>query len=167
MKSGEQITRALAGLAVACYLLRVLIDVSGSHSQRIARRNRWIWTIGCLALWLHIAAAFHFIHHWSHADAVRQTAEQTETLIGWRFGGGVYFNYAFAMLWLLDVGLWWRRGFDGSEKSPARFWTIHALFAFMMINASVVFGPIYWRYVGIAFLAFAVCLSFVRHTRKL
>jgi hypothetical protein len=151
MPGGEALTRSLAAIAVVCYLLRVLIDVWGSRSQRIARWNRRVWTLGCLALWLHVAAAFHFIHDWSHAAAVRQTAEQTKQLTGFAFGGGVYFNYVFAAVWLLDVVLCWRRGWNDPANAPARFWTIHAVFAFMMVNATVVFGPAYWRSVGIAF----------------
>jgi hypothetical protein len=149
MQWGEVLTRSLAAMAVACYLLRVLLDAWGSRSPRIARWKRSIWTLGCVALWLHIATAFHFIHDWSHPDAVRQTAEQTETLTGRAFGGGIYFNYAFAGLWLWDLIRWWRRGSDEGSTSTTGFWTMHGVFAFMMVNATVVFGPVYWRYVGL------------------
>jgi hypothetical protein len=165
MNEGELLTRALAIVAVGCYLLRVLLDLRNPSSLRIARVTRWVWTIGCVMLWLHIAAAFHFIHDWSHASAVQETAAQTRRLTGFDFGGGVYFNYVFAMLWLIDAALWWRQGFKVVPQSPARFWTIHAAFAFMMINATVVFGPAYWRYVGIGFAALILVLFLVAPNR--
>jgi hypothetical protein len=154
----------LAILAVWCYLLRVVLDVWGFPSPRIARVNRVVWTIGCAALWLHIAAAFHFIHDWSHANAVRETAGQTRELTGWDFGGGVYVNYAFAILWLWDAAFWWRRAAD-VPQSPARVWAIHAVFAFMMVNATVVFGPAYWRYVGGVYAGLLIGFWIIRRRR--
>ncbi len=162
MEWGEILTRGLAALAALCYLLRVLVECWGS-----AVWSRWIWTLGCAALWLHIAAAFHFIHDWSHADALRQTAEQTEKLTGWAFGDGVYFNYAFAMLWLMDVVFWWRKGLHEASQSPARFWTMHAIFAFMMFNATVVFGPAYWRYVGVIYAGLLIAVWAIQRRRPI
>jgi hypothetical protein len=162
MEWGEMLTRGLAQLAVACYLVRVLADIGGWHSLSIARANRWVWSIGCAALWLHVAAAFHFIHHWSHAEAVRQTAEQTRQLTGWSWGGGVYINYAFAFFWLMDVAFLWRRGLKPDSRSAASFWTIHSMFGFMMFNATVVFGPLYWRYVGLVFAGLGIAAWFIR-----
>lgn len=162
MEPGEIYTRSLAAIAVGCYLLRVLGDVWDFSSPRIARMNRWAWTVGCFSLWLHIAAAFHFIHDWSHSDAGRQTAEQTREITGWAFGGGVYFNYAFAVIWLGDVVRWWRKGLDEPSESPVWFWAIHAVFAFMILNATVVFGPHYWRYVGVIYAGLLVCIWMIQ-----
>lgn len=164
MEWGEIFTRGLAQFAVACYLVRVVLDLWDSRSLHIARWSRWAWTLGCLALWLHIAGAFHFIHDWSQAEAVRQTAEQTRELTGWAWGGGVYINYAFAAFWLFDVVRWWQVGLEPDSTSPSRFWAIHAGFAFMMFNATVIFGPGYWRSLAIAF-AFAALAILVFRTR--
>jgi hypothetical protein len=163
MEWGEVLTRLLAQLAVACYLLRVLLDLGRRRSPHIAHWKRRVWTAGCAALWLHIAGAFHFVHDWSHADAVRQTAEQTRELTGWAWGGGVYINYAFAIYWLIDVILCWRRDSKSVSPPPARFWAIHAIFAFMMINATIVFGPAYWRYIAIAFTAVTLAAWMLAH----
>jgi hypothetical protein len=160
---GEMLTRGLAQLAAACYLLRVLADIGRSQSPSLNRGKRWLWTLGCLALWLHVAAAFEFFHHWSHAEAVRQTAEQTRELTGWAWGGGVYINYAFAVFWLLDVAQWWRRGGESEPRPKRSYWAMHAVFGFMMFNATVVFGPTYWRYVGAAFAGVALMIWVNRH----
>ncbi len=161
MHEGELLTRGLAQLAVGCHLFKVLSDLRGSHD----RWARWVWTLGCAGLWLHIVAAFHFVHDWSHAEALRQTAEETRKLTGWYWAGGIYINYAFAGLWLFDVLGWWSAGHKPRPQSPARFWTIHAVFAFMMLNATVVFGPDYWRIVAVSFTAVAVLIWLVRRRR--
>lgn len=162
MEWGESLTRGLAQLAVICYLLRVLLDLWGSPARAVACWKRGAWTAGCAALWLHVAAAFHFIHQWSHAEAIRQTAEQTRQLTGWAWGGGVYINHAFALLWLMDVVGWWRGGLEFDTRSSVRFWMIHAIFAFMMFNATVVFGPVHWRYIGLAFAGLLIAVWFIR-----
>jgi hypothetical protein len=50
-------------------------------------------SIGCLAYLAHLAAAFHFAHGWSHAQAYEHTALRAWEVTGWRWGGGVYVNY--------------------------------------------------------------------------
>lgn len=152
MSAGELFTRGTAIFSAACYLVRVLLDAGGGKSQRISRWTRAIWSLGCGAMWLHIAAAFHFVHDWSHAAAIRRTAEQTGELTGWYWGGGVYINYALALCWLADVVGWWWQGLDGPQKSRTRFWLTHAIFGFLMFNATVVFGPDYWKAIGVVFL---------------
>lgn len=68
---------------------------------------RWIWTIGCGLFLAHVGCAFHFVHHWSHAAAWQDTAEQTQKLIGVSFGDGIYFSYLFLVTWVLDVVWLW------------------------------------------------------------
>ncbi|MCA9071597.1 MAG: hypothetical protein KDA84_21875, partial [Planctomycetaceae bacterium] len=153
-------------LAVLCYLTRVLLDASGRKSDWATRWNRVIWTIGCAVLWLHIAAAFHFVHQWSHESAVRQTAEQTGDLTGWYWGGGVYINYALALFWLGDVIAWWRKGLDYPQRSPKRFWITHAIFGFLVFNATVVFGPVYWKAIGLLCLGWLSGLGISRTIKR-
>ncbi len=156
MPWGEAITRGTAQLAVGCYLFRVLADLSGSRSRTLALWKRGLWTLGALAMGLHIAAAFQFIHHGSHAEAVRHTAEQTARVTGWDWGGGIYFNYVFAAFWLIDAVRWWRRDAQSYPQTRLGFWATHAVFGFMMFNATVVFGPWYWRCVFVIFSGTAV-----------
>jgi hypothetical protein len=67
------------------------------------RAARLVWTSGFWFYLTHVAAAFHFRHHWSHALAYEQTARQTAEPFGASWGGGLYFNYAFTAVWALDV----------------------------------------------------------------
>src|SRR5262249_20786946 len=88
--------------ALVCYVAYL----GGWLTLRDARwlnASRWIWTIGCGLFLAHVAGAFHFVHHWSHAAAWQDTAEQTEKLIGVSFGDGIYFSYLFLVTWVLDV----------------------------------------------------------------
>ncbi len=68
---------------------------------------RWLWTMGCALLWIHVACAFEFQHHWSHAEAYTNTARKTEEVAGFSWGGGLYFNYVLMLAWAGDAGWWW------------------------------------------------------------
>jgi len=105
---------------------------------RRERLGRGAWTAGCAIFLVHVAFAFQFYHHWSNAEAYAATARQSG--VGW----GLYFNYAFAIVWVADV-LWWGR--------PRASWIgvlIHSFLAFMFFNATVVFGKGWVRWAGVA-----------------
>jgi hypothetical protein len=182
---GEQIVRWTARLAVAAYALRLTADVWSSRLLRPAPaadiRNvapmageaqhfrggvdsvlLWVWTAGCLIYLLHVAAAFHFVHDWSHEAAWRQTAQQTAEVTGWHWGGGLWINYAFTLWWPLDVAWTWRRGL---HRLPRWYvLTRHAVVGFLMFNATVVFGPAWWRWAA-GVLAAAIGLVAVARRR--
>ncbi len=98
---------------------------------------RATWTLGCALYLVHVAAAFQFVHHWSHDAAYRETARQTAALFGWNWGGGIYFNYLFTLIWIVDAA-WWQRGLSAYRERP-RYISIgvHVFFAFMFFNAIV------------------------------
>lgn len=62
-----------------------------------------LWALGALLAAVHLLAAFHFVHHWSHTLAVLETARRTQAQLGFAVGAGVWFNYAFVAIWGLDV----------------------------------------------------------------
>ncbi len=122
-------------------------------------RARAAWTVGCAAMLMHAAAAFHFYHGWSHAAAYIDTARQTAELTGFDWGGGLYFNYALLAAWAADVVYWWRRGVEAYRLRPrvlALVW--HAFLLFMFFNAAVVFATGAARWAGLA-ACFAVCAA--------
>jgi hypothetical protein len=139
---GDGIIRWTARLAVTCYVGRLCVDVAGRRDAASQRIARWMWTIGCGIFLLHVAAAFHFLHGWSHAAAFEHVRQRTLHDIGWNSGSGIYVNYAFTLLWLVDTILWWRR-LDWSGKR-ASYWIVQSVFAFLMIQATAVFGPPLW-----------------------
>ena len=139
--------------SVACYFGYVSCDLLGLRSRRAGFWQRCMWSLGACLLLLRVLLAFVYFHHGSHASAVRETARQTAALTGWSWGGGVYINEVFVLYWLLDAGLMWLPDRSGRPVSamtepPLRRWHLvrHAVAAFMMFNATVVFGPSFWRW---------------------
>jgi len=105
------------------------------------------WIAGCAFFIAHVAAAFQFQHHWSHAAAYTATAQQTESVFGLRWGGGLYFNYLLTILWIAEA-IWWTR-------SRA----LHAFFAFMFFNATIVFGSPFMRWFGAASILILIVIA--------
>ena len=145
--SGELLTLWTIRLALVCYVAFVALRVTAPsrHDSR-ALAPRIIWTLGCGLLLVHVVCAFHFYHGWSHAAAWEKTASETDKLLGIRFGDGIYFSYAFTLLWLLDVAAMWL--WPRADGAPRLF--IHAYLFFIAFNGAIVFeaGPIRWT--GIA-----------------
>lgn len=130
--------------------------------------NRWsirLWVVAWLFLLAHFWAAFALHHHWSHAHAVAETADKTARVTGWRFGGGVWVNYALALAWTADIAArvgatagpppWWRLGFRG-------------VLGFLVFQATVVFGsPPAQVLGGIGLLAQAIAAFTCRRGQSL
>lgn len=118
---------------------------------------RWVfpvWAAGCLVFLLHVGCAFHEVHGWSHAAALHHTAAQTEIVVGFATGAGLYLNYAFLLIWAGDALYWWVR----PERYRARTrWitlTLHGFLFFMAFNATVVFASGPTRWVGLCVSVF-------------
>lgn len=156
MHPGEWLTRGSAWLGFAAWFLALALRPGGSHPARETLAAR-IWLAGSLVMTLHIALAFHFFHHWSHAAAVADTARQTEAVTGLNWGGGVWLNYLFAGVWLGDA-VWRFAPGQTFERRPRWLtWAIHGLLGFIWFNATVVFGSWPMRIAGAGvFLALAV-----------
>jgi hypothetical protein len=77
---------------------------------------------------------------WSHEAAVAATARQTMAVYGVNWGGGVYLNYAFVTLWVVEAWRWYR--FPSRQTRPVRAitWTTRAVFLVMILNAAVIFA---------------------------
>ena len=157
---GELIIRWTARVAVACYVTRLLYDAGHQHDTRSQQRARWWWTLGCGWFVLHVASAFHYLHGWNHAAAVAYTARRTAELTGWNSGVGLYVNELFLALWLVDTIMWWR---EISWPSNRRmYWLVQSVFAFLMLQATAIFGPPFWIPIAIGvvdLLAVVHCVS--------
>jgi hypothetical protein len=161
----EELTRWTIRLALAAYIGTLVLQLrtksasernnpapasSGSFdSSPETRLQRGLWTLGCLLLWAHVAGAFAFYHHWSHDDAYLRTARETASTVGLNWGGGIYFNYLFLLLWTFDVA--WRWASPASYGSRSRVYSIllDAYLGFIAFNATVVFGHGTVRYLGV------------------
>jgi hypothetical protein len=147
---GEFLTRLTIWLALCAYAI-------GAGTLLLARgRSRWLacarlaWTAGCAFFLAHVASAFTFYHHWSHAAAYRETAARTAALAGVRWGGGIYLNYLFALAWFADVSWWWLSPESFARRSRVLSAIWQGFFFFMVFNGAVVFGAGRVRWLGLA-----------------
>jgi hypothetical protein len=95
---------------------------------------RLVWTLAWAAYLAHVAAAFHFAHGWSHAEAVAHVEARSG------FGQGIWFSHLFSILWTADVAWWW---LDPAARDARPVWLSSLLFgymAFITFNATVVYG---------------------------
>lgn len=125
-------------------------------------RNVWwnsIWTLGFVLFVGHVVAAYHFEHHWSHQAAVIDTAKQTRELIGVEFGGGVYFNYLFLVLWGVDVVVSWFEPNLSYLRALRVLWISYLLF--IAFNGVVVFKSGWLRALGLVATAGLVAVYWV------
>lgn len=138
MTAAELFLRATAWLAFAAYLAGTAVHVRQPSAPWFPR----LWLAGAVLLLVHLFAAFHLRHDWSHAAAWADTARQTREVTGFDWGGGVWFNYALVAAWLADAG-WRLRAADLPRAARA---ALDSFYAFMWFNAAVVFvrGPARW-----------------------
>jgi hypothetical protein len=146
MDLGELLTRWTVRLALLLYLISLVMR-AGSHP-----RSAWVrllWTAGCLVFLLHVACAFHFCYLWSHAIAYAATAQRTAEVVGLDWGGGLYANYAFTLLWAVDVCWWWYASDHYRVRPRAVDWGVQGFMGFMAFNGVVVFGAGAVRWLGL------------------
>ena len=144
------ITRWTIWIAL-CFCVLAATCLLGNRRNRESQRwARWAWTLGLSFYLGHVISAFHYSHGWSHARAYEHTALETARVVSWAWGGGLYFNYAFTVAWLIDVVWWW----SSLERHRARprwiGYSFRSFFAFIAFNATVVFGQGAIRWFGLA-----------------
>ena len=124
------------------------------------KRVRWLWTMACAAMLIHVGIAFDQVHHWSHHAAYEATASQTASVTGLNWGGGVYANYTLLLVWLADVLWWWGNPESYAKRPRSATWSIHGFLAFMWFNAAVIFAHGWMRWAGwVGFLILAATMS--------
>ena len=159
----DAIVRWTARGAVACYLLRVVIDLQLPGREKrlgLMRAARNIWTWGCVLFLIHFLSAFALVHHFDHGDAYAHTARRTAEVVGLHWGGGIYVNHAFMIFWICDVLRWWKLGADAGYQPDRYFWSVHGFFAFMFVNATIVFGPPHWLWISAFILVLLGIVAF-------
>jgi hypothetical protein len=121
----------------------------------VCPRRSWRW--GAVALAVHVVAAFHWVHGWSHAAAYAATADQVRAAVGGGSGAGLWVNYAFLIAW---IGVAWR--WDRCPVWVRTAWQV--TFAFMAFNGAVVFAHGYARLWG-GLLTVVTLAGWVRQRR--
>jgi hypothetical protein len=146
---GEVLTHWTVRIALLCMAARFAGAMVWPQRREWFTWSRGVWTVGCIFFLLHVAFAFAFYHHWSHAHAFEVTARRTQEMLGVRFGEGIYFSYLFAILWTADVlSQWWAP--TAARTRPG--WLSGLLLsylAFLAFNGAVVFERGITRTVGV------------------
>lgn len=157
MSSGEFLTRSTIWISILSYAIGAIVFAMARGRASFDRWARLAWTTGCTALIVHFICAFNFYHAWSHESAYADTARQTAEVIRVNWGGGLFINYAVALLWIADVSWWWIAGLGSYRRRP---WVLtliwHSFLIFIIFNATVVFKDGLTRWVGLL-----VCVSLV------
>jgi hypothetical protein len=132
--------------AAACRMLRMRAG-DWRDGSRALRPLRAGWLAGWLLLQVHVAAAFHLAHGWSHAAAYRHTEEVSGV------GAGIFVSYLFGLVWGVDAA--WLAGFPASYARRPRWvgWAVHGFLAFIVFNATVVYGTGVARWLGLVVFA--------------
>jgi hypothetical protein len=146
--------------------ISLALFVAAQHGYRSWRTPQWVQTANAAGLALcviHIGLAMGSVHGWSHASAIDATAVQTASVYGVRWGGGVFVNYLFVIVWALEA--WWRTGANRSAvASRAARWGLRTFYAIVVVNAAVVFARGSMRVAG-AVLVVALLLAWRPHAR--
>jgi hypothetical protein len=133
-----------------------------------ARQLAGAWSIsaaGAILMAVHIVLAMAVRHEWSHALAVEQTARQTNDMFGLNWGGGLYVNYVFAIVWMAELFVW-RQWPEGYAKRPGWItWLLRGFYFVIVLSAAVVFATGWRRWMGAAIVA-AVLASWSVKTRS-
>lgn len=88
---------------------------------------------------MHIGIAMKTAHAWSHEAAIAATARQTMAVYGVNWGGGVFVNYAFVAVWLLEAWRWrWRPAQDKVGRVITL--TTRVFFLVIILNGAVIFA---------------------------
>ena len=140
--------------------------VAGQHGYRLARLPGWVHAANAIGLALcviHIALAMGSVHGWRQAAAIEATAIQTESVYGLRWGGGVFVNYLFVVVWALEA--WWRTRTRAFADSRFARWLLRTFYAVVVFNAAVVFARGSMRMAGLV-LVVALVLAWRPHPRS-
>jgi len=149
MEPEEALIRWTARAALLLYVLALIVPRAVRGRRPGLNWSRCTWSAGCFVYLLHVACAFQLVHHWSHAEANAATARQTAEVVGLDWGGGLYANYAFTLLWLGDVCWWWLAPERYETRSRFIECSVQAFLGFMWFNATVVFGMGIARWLGL------------------
>lgn len=110
--------------------------------------SRLWWTAGVLLTVIHSAAAFIVYYGGSHAVAREATLRQTAALTGIPFGGGIYVNYLFLLVWTLDAAWWWYAPRTYHRRARWMSFAIRGFIFFIILNGAVLFADGWARVLG-------------------
>jgi hypothetical protein len=160
--SGTTVVRAIMLVATIVWAWAEVLKIRRPGQGEPARR---LWTVALALTLVHAALAFDVKYQWSHEAALMDTARRTVAVTGMVWGGGIFVNDLFLMLWLADALWWWIAPVAYVRRPVALERTRSVLFLFMFVNGAIVFASNIARVVGIPSVA-AVCIAWVLDGRR-
>ncbi|SFI23621.1 hypothetical protein [Planctomicrobium piriforme] len=146
LSAGELAVLWTVRLSLVCFWISLELRMLAAGREQRLQAARLFWTVGYVAFVVHFLTAFHFVHHWSHADAFAVTARRTAQTVGMPFGAGIYVNHLFLVVWGIDVVWWWIKPANYLRRARWMTWAILGFMVFIAFHATVTFGqgPIRW-----------------------
>ena len=141
---GDLLIRDTIRLALAYYFVAAVLMLRLRPAEWLdspaSKLARCCWSLAWLAFALHVAAAYHFFHHWNQGHALEHT--RAISGVAW----GLFVSYAFTALWGLDALAWWFWPGWYASRPAWVGWTVHGFMAFILFNGTVVYekGLIVW-----------------------
>lgn len=145
---GDRFTRNTIRLSFAWYVAALggmtrLKPGDWAAATTAGRAVRWCWTWAAVVFVVHVAAAFHFFHHWSHRHAFEETLRESGV------GEGIYVSYLFTAAWAADAAWWWFAPRRYADRSKWVDRALHSFMAFIVFNGTVVYESGMIRVAGI------------------
>ena len=123
------------------------------------RAFRITWLFAVIVYGVHVVVAFHLAHRWSLTAAFAHVQSSTG------FGAGLLGSFAFTLAWVADGAVLLVAPVRYANRRPWVGWLVHGSFAFIMVNATVVFGRgVLAVGCGVAFVVLAVAWLRFRST---
>ena len=109
---------------------------------RTGSASRWCFSFGLWWYLVHLAAAFHYAHGWSHEAAVAAVERASG------FGAGIWMSHLFTLVWVAECVRWWRAGPTSLPDRPGRW--VEGFMMFVVFNGTVVYETGTARWMGAA-----------------
>lgn len=163
---GDALIRNTIRLSLVWYAAALILMMQLRKGDWLAttaqgKAARWCWTWGVTSYLVHVALAFHFFHHWSHAHAYAHTQHVSG------FGEGVFGSYLFTCVWAVDALWWWAYPTKYSDRPFVVDVILHMFMLFIAFHGAVVFaqGPVRWASLSV-FCGLALIWLFQRAALK-
>jgi hypothetical protein len=131
------------GLTIAILLTTPSREFANALTRRL-QLARWLWSLTVITYIIHVGLAFHYYHHWSHADAYKRTEDMSG------FGPGIYISYFFTVVWAADALYWWLAPVQYARRSPWWGASLHVFLAFIIFSGAVTFAQGITRWSALA-----------------
>ncbi|MEZ6091432.1 MAG: hypothetical protein R3C05_26125 [Pirellulaceae bacterium] len=134
---------AIVAYGIAWWFALSTKRAGNKHAGRFNASNAW-YSTSVLLMFVHVGVAYAIAHRWSHRAAMEHAAIETRETLGFEFAPGLYVNFVFLLVFLIDT-IWRWRVKNPRLRNPAKLaCAIDGSIAFIFLMATLVFeeGPI-------------------------